>query len=563
MAQSMQKPIKQQPRNAGRGASQQQHGYSRPGHRIDSPNAISDAETIEYIKRVLCAKQQDGEAAAGDRTQDHHSEPLEELLPPLTSSNAIDIQLYAFIAVILSNFVQTWYNRITPDQHFVAEIVQIIAHCTRGLEQRLRKVDLEALLLDELPDLLTEHVNVVRATKTSRQGQVTLGQQRIRFHTMLPHVALEPVPLDPEMTFEQQENEVAWCLMLVNRILPLLLPPEDLANPCLDVLVPEIFSEIIVRNALCGKATEPWLLWDGLAKLLRSVRSGSRSPTPNALPTPRLEQYGLLNAVPPSADQTRQSRSRRPFEGALRLLLTVAQYAMTAGSVLRACTVALMQASSIPARRKMTSYGPNSPRGRLVSSSHGKARPSPPATSENDMERQPIISMHIWECIGQLLSLNRRMPWLSGVLSLLQWISLCGPGQIGSINSRLDRLISLHLHTSLLNANWLPTVLQAARSAIFPDNALAPARTPPSKDEVVEIKRECANTILDAIPESIRIRFFATKDRDLMREDVEAELDLLGDSYLNKHLIIAIVELVVVRLFPELAAEDSANRRER
>lgn len=36
--------------------------------------------------------------------------------------------------------------------------MQIIAHCTRALEQRLRKVDLEGLLLDELPELLEIHV---------------------------------------------------------------------------------------------------------------------------------------------------------------------------------------------------------------------------------------------------------------------------------------------------------------------------------------------------------------------------------------------------------------------
>lgn len=54
--------------------------------------------------------------------------------------------------------MQTWYNKITPDETFVAEIVQIIAHCSRTLEQRLKKVDLESLLLDELPDLVDRHV---------------------------------------------------------------------------------------------------------------------------------------------------------------------------------------------------------------------------------------------------------------------------------------------------------------------------------------------------------------------------------------------------------------------
>jgi hypothetical protein len=82
-------------------------------------------------------------------------------LPPLTSRNDVDLQLYALIAIILREYVQKWYNKITPDETFVAETVQIIAHCTRALEQRLRKVDLESLLFDEIPDLLDKHVNSV------------------------------------------------------------------------------------------------------------------------------------------------------------------------------------------------------------------------------------------------------------------------------------------------------------------------------------------------------------------------------------------------------------------
>lgn len=120
--------------------------------------------TITYIKRVLCSKprSQDGSGTATDSD----TKPLEDLLPPLTSSNAVDIEFYALIAVVLSNFVQVWYNRITPDQGFVGEIVQIIAHCTRGLEQRLRQVDLESLVFDELPNLLIEHIHGTSISKS-------------------------------------------------------------------------------------------------------------------------------------------------------------------------------------------------------------------------------------------------------------------------------------------------------------------------------------------------------------------------------------------------------------
>jgi hypothetical protein len=84
--------------------------------------------------------------------------PIEEVLPPLTSSNEVDLQLYGIISVIIKEFVQTWYSKITPDHVFVNEVLQVIAHCTRALEQRLRKVDLEALLLDEVPALLEDHL---------------------------------------------------------------------------------------------------------------------------------------------------------------------------------------------------------------------------------------------------------------------------------------------------------------------------------------------------------------------------------------------------------------------
>lgn len=114
---------------------------------------------MSFIKRVLCVQPAQSNSPTTTTATELDSKPIEELLPPLTSSNEVDVQLYAIIAVILSQFVQNWYNRITPDQQFIAEIVQIIAHCTRGLEQRVRHVDLETLLLDELPTLVTAHVD--------------------------------------------------------------------------------------------------------------------------------------------------------------------------------------------------------------------------------------------------------------------------------------------------------------------------------------------------------------------------------------------------------------------
>jgi hypothetical protein len=146
----------------------------RRNARPTSTDFLSDRATAQLIRRTLCPQQL---ADKGRSTP----APIEDLLPPLTSRNDVDLQLYAFLAIILREFVQAWYAKITPDETFVEEVVGVIAHCTRALEQRLRKVDLESLILDEVPDLLDRHVSGEHhghapslAQARSRRGSISL-----------------------------------------------------------------------------------------------------------------------------------------------------------------------------------------------------------------------------------------------------------------------------------------------------------------------------------------------------------------------------------------------------
>jgi hypothetical protein len=120
-----------------------------------SAEALSDKATAAFIRRTLCAHH--ALSGAGEKGRST-PRPVDELLPPLTSSNEVDLQLYAILAVILRESVYVWYSKITPDHVFVDEVLQTIAHCTRALEQRVRKVDLESLLLDEIPQLIEAHL---------------------------------------------------------------------------------------------------------------------------------------------------------------------------------------------------------------------------------------------------------------------------------------------------------------------------------------------------------------------------------------------------------------------
>jgi len=127
------------------------HGRpSRTRQNANSQEYTSEKATATLIRRIL-----------GPQTGvDARSSPksIEDILPPLTSSNEVDLQLYAIIATIIKDFVQIWYSKITPDHDFIDEVMQIIAHCTRAIEQRLRRIDVEELIFDEIPALVEAHI---------------------------------------------------------------------------------------------------------------------------------------------------------------------------------------------------------------------------------------------------------------------------------------------------------------------------------------------------------------------------------------------------------------------
>ena len=118
-----------------------------------SMDSSSDRATAAFVRRTLCAPVTPS-GTVKDRGQPR---PIEELLPPLTSSNEVDLQLYALIAIIIRDYVDPWYGRVSSDRAFIDELIRIVAHATRALEQRVRQVDLEALLLDEIPARINEH----------------------------------------------------------------------------------------------------------------------------------------------------------------------------------------------------------------------------------------------------------------------------------------------------------------------------------------------------------------------------------------------------------------------
>ncbi|KAF2637177.1 hypothetical protein P280DRAFT_407758 [Massarina eburnea CBS 473.64] len=537
---------------------------SDPSRAARHTDTASDKATAAFVRRILCSH----DVLLGNGEKGLNTpRPIEDVLPPLTSSNEIDLQLYAIIAVIIKEFVQTWYSKITPDHVFVNEVIQIIAHCTRGLEQRLRKVDLEALLLDEIPELVETHLSTFRLAKQQASYQHSLvSDPRVVYHTLHPHPALSPLPTEtmPSSSVEQRENESAWRQLLVQGVLVVLLPTEDLQNACLRSLVSEIFAELILGNGISGKACEGTTLWEGITRIAEVLQTdqGKEKDAPSddlneERPLNRLQRYGLLASA--AEQQSGDERSQPPVVDDRRntnapmtittLFWMAIQYVFLAGTAMRAVMVAVATSSSLPPRSATCSGGQSPIEGGYQSQLLQTGSPEMRRPSDS---RRPIVSMRLWSCASEFVELGARMPWLSGVISMLRWGALLGPGRVGNTDGVLDRFLSHTTQTRVLNPAFLPIVLRTLRATLFPNNALAPPRQPPSEEEAKHIKLRCAATLLGLLPARVAAVFFASASHGEQLRQVGESLDCLDDAYLNKHLIFAIVELIVLRLVPEL-----------
>ncbi|APA10502.1 hypothetical protein sscle_06g052720 [Sclerotinia sclerotiorum 1980 UF-70] len=531
-----------------------------PIHRNLSTDAISDRSTLLFIRRTLCSHiSEKGRSTPA---------PIDEILPPLTSSNEVDLQLYAFIAIIIREFVYTWYAKITPDQVFVEEVVKIIAHCTRGLEQRLRKVDLESLLFEELPDLLDTHVKIYRTSHYSLHPDPISVDPRQVYHSLWPFAPLSPVPLegDPDTIKGQSNNEAAYRQLIINGLLAVLLPTEDLENDCLTSLVSQIFSEMILGNGIGGKACEPWLLWEGIMKIAEVIQA--RLPKSKA--QVRVDRSNSEITRPNLLDIKDGGTKTSDFGKSMqKTFWLVLQYLFLAFATIRVITIAIATSSSLPSRI----LSMRKPTGLALPNDDSK----PPMNSEAlpwaraQPLKRPILKMKLWSCVSTLLDMDTRMPWLSATLSLLQWGAITGPGKIGDTDGMIDKLLSYQIHTHILDPTLLAPLLCTVRQTLFPNNTLAPARIPPTPAETIEIRRRCAQAILGLIPISVRDIYFGraplhssdtnidfeAKTAELSKEErhireVEDVLNVFSDVYCNKHLLYGIVEIIITRLIPEL-----------
>ncbi|KAA8912772.1 PXA domain-containing protein [Sphaerosporella brunnea] len=473
--------------------------------RSTSPQVTTeelDQRTLLLIRRVLCS-------------HSPPTTPLEELLPALTSSTEIDVQLYAVIAIVVRDFILSWYSHISNDHAFIDEIIALIAHCTRALEERLRKVDLELLLLDEIPAILDAHVKdyrrAVERHETALAPHLSLSEI---FRNYQPHPALTNSP----------ESERLYLKLVSNGILAVLLPTEDLESNCERSLLREILGSMVFGNVL-DKLSEPFTIYEIITTIVRQLRPDLAPIEPPPVTTRRGSvKPGGVRLTSPSPDSPPPPSPPAPPSNIERTLTIVGKTVGVLFSILSSLHQLLL--SPLPQR---------------------------------PVKKRPLIRSALFSAVATVFNLRALQPWLPATLRLLAHPFSTRATKVGAI---VDDLLISKLQPLLSSSKVVVDILKSARAALFPGNAMGPPRKYPSEKEKKRIRKVAEATLLDAVPKVVTNVWWKGLDRQEKAREVGRNwLDAFGDKDVNKVLVIRLLDLLVGRLLPELLESGGAEIR--
>ncbi|KAF9350410.1 hypothetical protein BGX34_001230 [Mortierella sp. NVP85] len=159
----------------------------------------------------------------------------------------LDAEAYHFLALLVRDFIQTWYTTFSNDPQFVASIVHVVIDIARKLERRSQEVDWVGLLLQDVPEVLKRHFMDYRQAAQKVETAYAPNQTiESIFHGLQPHFALR----------DGEESEIEYLRQLSDEILRVLLPEGEYQSDCVRWLVREILCCLILRG-LVEILTEP------------------------------------------------------------------------------------------------------------------------------------------------------------------------------------------------------------------------------------------------------------------------------------------------------------------
>ncbi|TKA53678.1 hypothetical protein B0A53_03720 [Rhodotorula sp. CCFEE 5036] len=442
----------------------------------------------------------------------------------------LDPLILDLIALTLRAYVSPWYNGSIsrdPDKQFLQAVTNVLVHVVQALEVRLAALDWSALVLQDLPQVLTEHYRdwdlaeekaspAGNSSDKTRSTSHNLSRDEL-FDRIHPHLAVHLVPpadAAPLITTPATplpplgaRVDPVYLRALTDHLLKLVLPPEDYRSVAERAILREILVGVVFRTVF-ERVAQPWFLYALIAKQLE----------------PRIEAKRAAAAE----DVTAASAS-------------------TGGIIAGAIGPALQ--------------GLASKLGNWLADSASSSSPKP-ATAPTSPLTPPPPAVH-----PSFLALISAI--LPPSLFFTQLVSLTSLA-LFFLSDRVSSYLSSLVTVRLANAQTAQTVLEAIKATLFPLEGGWPAlrEADPDQEEREEWKRRAEVALAEYLPDwlpSLVTTTPATAPPDpsssspSTSDEQRARIDLarhllrpLVSHTANVHLFVLVLDLVVGHVAPEM-----------
>jgi len=258
------------------------------------------------------------------------------------------------------------------------------------------------------------------------------------YHSLCPLPALSPVPRPgfPESSTEQAQNEGTYRQLLVQGVLAILLPTEDLENECLTALVGQIFSELIIGNNVANKLSELWLILEMLLVVTRMIER--RKLAVDGENGPLGATAGADRATSKAQVQVPKAVGGHKSFSVQTLLWSIVHWCFLAISFVRMIFTILKVSRSLPRRASLDLHDHDDGASRDKSGLEPVQSAKVSKTAAGPV-KTPVLSFRCWPAISNLIEMDVRMPWLCGTLSMVRWITTVRPGRMAGVDGVIDR----------------------------------------------------------------------------------------------------------------------------
>lgn len=209
--------------------------------------------------RISLTSKKNWENAVNSMNLKNSTESLELIFP---EQFLISDSLQNIVDLIIKDFVESWFSRISKDQTFIIELKRQFFKIFRSLKDRLENTDIPELMVLKIVPVLSDHFNnYVLAQETVKNKKSIVNRvltSNLDFETLIAsnynkgklHPAIKLKRLDDE------DNLKSWISSMVGKLLPYLVDSGEINSPPVFILLREIVGFCITFPVL-NMLTDP------------------------------------------------------------------------------------------------------------------------------------------------------------------------------------------------------------------------------------------------------------------------------------------------------------------